>query len=230
VEQRRWQVDLGELRRQLGLPDRDAIDPAEVDVPSLPLVRLSRLLTDKLSNRDLTISYRRAAIAGALKAARLLALEAVERDDLGEHLSKSSACELLVNLAHNSDEALAFNAQGREAAEAEGRSPAQWLIQELAIRMGRGDREACDQLIHRIQSEHGEDPEVRQALYELFVRSGMISLDQVREMAQRRASQPAGPMDQSAEQPASKLWTPGSDAPPGTAGGDKPTIWTPDQG
>ena len=123
AEQQRWRIDFDELRGQLGLPVSQPVNLAESPLSQLPLVRLSRLPASELSDEDLKSSYRRAALAAAAKAIRVLALEAVKRRDLGEPLSKSVAYRVLAALACNSSEALAFNDQARQAAVAEGRSP-----------------------------------------------------------------------------------------------------------
>ena len=52
--------DFNELRRKLGLPTQDPIDPAQVALAELPLPRLSRIDVKKLSDEELVDLYRRA--------------------------------------------------------------------------------------------------------------------------------------------------------------------------
>ncbi|HEX3871160.1 MAG TPA: hypothetical protein VHV77_12025, partial [Pirellulales bacterium] len=70
---------VNELRARLGLPTLQPIDPKNVDLEELPLVRLSRLIVENLSDDDLLTVYRRALFVGARAALRKFALAVVAR-------------------------------------------------------------------------------------------------------------------------------------------------------
>jgi hypothetical protein len=201
----------------------------------LPIARLSQLAFDKLSDEQLVLVYRRVSYSAARLALRLAALEAAGRDGLGGALGKPQVYDVLVSVARNSSEALEFNKQGRAAAVAAGQSPAHWLIQELEIRLGRGEQAVAQALVDQIRTDHMNDPVAQQELYQLMVRCGAVSLDKVMAQRGQRAAQQqrvaAGP----APPAPGKLWTPDSPAPtPAPVGEEppekKPLIWTPDQG
>src|SRR3954453_14943597 len=68
-----------ELRRMLGLSQPGPIEPDSQSISGLPLVRVSRLKIEKVSDDDLVMLYRRSILVGAHTATLRLAREAVAR-------------------------------------------------------------------------------------------------------------------------------------------------------
>ncbi len=64
---------IAELRRNLNLPQPETIDPAGQPISGLPLVRISRLKMEAVSDDDLAVLYRRAIVVGAQAALLRLA-------------------------------------------------------------------------------------------------------------------------------------------------------------
>ena len=119
--------------------------------------------------------------------------------------------------------ALTFIEQGRAAAQRAKQSTASWDLDELQVRLQRGEGEEASRLLQHLQREHRDEPGVSEALFRLLYEAGII--DQ-----QGRRMMPT-------ETQASPILVPGSAAPgkilvPGgetaaPAGSSKPVIWTP---
>ena len=91
--------------------------------------------------------------------------------------------------------------------------------------MGQGDLRQADRLLKHIRTEHLHEPGIAQALYSLLAQWGIIRPDGM--PAGERAAEAAGLVVPGGEasEPASKIWTPGSETASG--GGKKSAIWTP---
>ncbi len=216
--------DFNELRRALGLPESPKIDPAGQSVLTLPLVRLARLETTKLSDEDLLIAYDRASQARFMHAIMLLGREIVGRASLDAEVDKAAVYAMLAQLANEPEQAAQDLDAGRKIAEGAGKSTARFDLIELAIHMGQGDIRQADRLLKHIRTDHLREPGIAQALYSLLAQWGVIRPDG--SPATERGGEPAGLVVPGAEaEPAGKIWTPGSDTP--TGGGKKSAIWTP---
>jgi tetratricopeptide (TPR) repeat protein len=220
------EFEFNRLRRKLGLPEAGKIDPWNADVSNLSVVRLGRLDTLKLTDDDLVDAYRRAASCGALRILRNLAEEVVGRPSLDDVVDKAQAFGILAGLEGSSDRAIDLLHQAQEFAKTTGRSPAQWLLTELELRIQRSEPQEFQRLLARIRGRHIQEPGVGSALVNLLARYGIIGAD----------GQPAQARPQVGEEPAifgadsepagaSEIWTPDS-AP--AAAGKKSVIWTPD--
>jgi tetratricopeptide (TPR) repeat protein len=225
-EQSGSDVDYNELRRKLNLPACDAIDSADLDVIALPLVRLSRLVPEKLSDETLIDAYQRAARMHATVALWRLASEVIRRESLDGKVDKAEAHELLSHVARNPDDALGLIVKAREIAAKQGQSPARYLLAELGLRLSRNDVAEAQRLIQLIQSKHIREPGVAQGLYQMLVQFGIIAPDGTPAGPQPRSAPPAAA---AAAQPAPQtggLWTPDSPAPQPT-GETKSKLWLP---
>ena len=217
------QIDFNQLRARLGLPTADPIDPTDIDVARLPLVRLARLQVEKLADDVLVDESRRAAMAGARSAIRSLAGEVVSRPSLDDQVDKAEAYGILAELEPDTDRALALIEKARQSEQAAGRSPARWLLAELAMRIERGDLSEAQQLITEIRTKHFQEEGVAQGLLQILQAAGVVGPD----------GTPVGPPPEETsgivvpdgESGASgEIWTPDAER---SGKGDKPAIWTP---
>jgi tetratricopeptide (TPR) repeat protein len=211
-----------ELRRELGLMQPEPIEAGAQSAFTLPLVRISRLNVESLSDDDLVQLYHRAIMVGAQVAIARLAQEAVRRPSLAERIPPSDAYRRLVATEREPERALAIIDAARANSKSVGESTAPWDLAELELHLASGNPEEAKQSLERIEREHRNDPEVAAALYRLLYATGVIP----EEMAQRMPVDEELPMEAvgSAPEPAAgRIWTPGSDRP---AGG-KSALWTP---
>ncbi|HEX4147213.1 MAG TPA: hypothetical protein VHY91_27195 [Pirellulales bacterium] len=217
--------DFNELRAALGLPLAEKIDPAGHSVLALPLVRLARLDVAKLGDEDLLIAYDRASQSRFMHAIMLLGRELVGRPSLDAEVDKGAVYAMLAQLASDPEQAAKDLDAGRKIAEAGGKSTARFDLIELAIHMGQGDIRQADRLLKHIRTEHLREPGIAQALYSLLAQWGVIRPDG--SPATEVPGDAAGLVvpGAAAAEPASKIWTPGSET--AGSGGKKPTIWTP---
>ena len=169
--------DFNELRRKLGLPTQEPIDPAQVALAELPLPRLSRVDVKKLSDEDLADLYRRADHYRHVAAIRTLAHEIVERPGLDSLIEKSEVYGILAQIEPDTQKAIAYLEQARKAAEASKASTAPWDLAELALRIARGDVAEADRLLHHIRDEHIREPGVAQAMFQILSEAGIIGPD-----------------------------------------------------
>lgn len=218
---------IAELRRNLNLPQPEAIDPGDDPVNGLPLVRATRLKLDAVPDDDLSILYRRAILVGAQAALLRLAREAVGRPSLADQIPPADAYQRLIAAERDPQRALALIQEARQQTQSAGGSTATWDLTELELHITSGNVDEAKELLARIERDHRDDPQVAAALYQLLYETGVIP-DQmpVAPRARGRAPEAAPPAmaGTGAGEPApSRIWTPDTDRP---AGG-KSTIWTP---
>ncbi len=221
--------DYNKLRRSLGLPTLEPIDPAGVRVAGLSPAQQSRLLLDKVSDDDLIMVFRGAVMLGAPRLLRRAASEIVSRPSLDsrEDLSKAEVYDILARRAKTADEALEFNHKAQAAARDKGQSPAQYLLAEFSLRLRRGEGTEAERILQTIQSRHIREPGIAQALYGLLAQLGLVELDPTTglPMPARRAGAPTG----AAAPAGSGLWTPDQELPPGGGqqSGSPSKLWIP---
>jgi hypothetical protein len=195
-------------------------------VLALPLVRLARLDVVKLGDEDLLIAYDRASQARFMHAITLLGREIVSRSSLDAEVDKGAVYAMLAQLASAPEQAAKDLDAGRKIAEAAGKSTARFDLIELAIHMGQGDIRQADRLLKHIRTEHLREPGIAQALYSLLAQWGVIRPDGTPATdSPGDAGGLVAPGAAADVEPASKIWTPGSET--AASGGKKPTIWTP---
>jgi hypothetical protein len=213
---------IADLRRDLNLPQPDAIVPAGQSLSGLPLVRVSRLEIEKVSDDDLVMLYRRSILIGAHAATLLLAREAVARPSLADRIPPADAYQRMIAAERDPDKALVLLNAAREHTKSAGQSTATWDLAELELHITTGNVDEAKDLLARIQREHGNDPQVAAALYQLLYETGVISDEQMgRVPGPAHTHEPAAAA--SAPAPAGQIWTPGSDRPTG----GKSALWTP---
>jgi hypothetical protein len=225
TEQVTEDVDFNQLRRSLGLPAQETIDPTSISLNELPLVRFSRIDPKRLSDDALLDLYRRADHYRHVAALRKLAPEVVARPSLADKIDKAEVYGVLAQIEPDTERALGYLDQARKAAEAAKASTAPWDLAELAMRIARGDIADADRLLNHIRNDHIREPGVAQALYQILMEAGIIGPDGKPAMPAPAREAAGIVVPGGAASEAGKIWTPGGDQP---AGGKKSALWTPD--
>jgi hypothetical protein len=229
----------GELRAKLGLPAAAPVEAVAGVPTAIPYTRLHRLDVDKASDEDLVRNFQRALQVVARQAVRKLGLAIIGRSSLKGKIDLGGVYGHLADLEGTSDEALRYLELARKAAEEQKQSTAPWDLEELELRLRRGEPEEFGRLLDHIQTQHLREPGIAQALMQILYSAGIVDANG------RPRGMPGGPggvsvggvtvpgmsapgMSSPAAEEPGKLWTPGSDAPAqsGTAG--KSGLWIPE--
>jgi hypothetical protein len=223
--QKRQTADFEELRRSLGLPPQEPLDPAGVDMEAVPLLRLARYEYTRLTDDQLLSVVRRAGSVSHVEALRKSALVALERADLKGKFDKCDAYEILSQLESDLDKALELNQKAQQAAKEIGRSPAKYLLSEFDLRLARRESGELSRIMNQLQSKHMKEPGIAEATYMKLVNLGLINPDG----SPRMAGGPPQPAATAATSPAGSLWTPENvaTATSSTPGGEKSKLWLP---
>jgi hypothetical protein len=218
--------DFNELRAALGLPTRDLLDPAGSDIRSLPLVRLGRVDTAKLSESELLDGFRRLALKNHRPALHRFAREMLARQTFTEEITKDRIYDVLISASSTSEEALRYATEAREDTAREGKSPAHWLLAELSIRIGRLEGEEANRILQTLRSRHLREPGVAQQLRDILVAYGIITPDG-QPAAARPPEQAAAAAVTSPAEDAKRIWTPGESGPPAETAAAPSKLWVP---
>jgi hypothetical protein len=232
AEAERIEFDFDEVRRSLGLPVPEPIDPTGVRLESVSLSRLRRVDATKLTSEQLEKELSRAVSYNAVVAARNFAKEMLTRGPTDAKFGKLELCGLLARLAANSEEALKYVLEGQAAATAAGKSPAELLLQELPIRIERGETEELKRIVQTIETKHMREPGIAQAYVQMLVQYGLITPEQLAQMGMLgpamggppRRGPGAMPAPAAAAPAAGGVWSPEAAAP---APAGKSKLWLP---
>ncbi len=129
---------------------------------------------------------------------------------------------ILAQVEPDTQRAIGYLNQARDAAEAAKSSTAPWDLAELALRIARGDVAEADSLLHHVRDQHIREPGVAQALFQILTEAGIIGPDG-RPTAAAQAEAPGIVVPGSTAAEPGKIWTPGGDQP----SGKKSALWTP---
>jgi hypothetical protein len=225
--------DFNKLRRSLGLPTLEPIDPDGLRPASLTPAQQTRLIVSKLSDDDLVGLYRRATMLGAPRLIKKLAAEIVARPSLDsrQEISKAETHDILSRLTADPEEALNHVLQAQESAKARGQSPARYLLSEFTHRLRRREEAEAQRALRTVMSKHMREPGVAQAVYSLLAQLGLVEIDPatgrpVMTGGAMPGAMPAGAVPAPASGTA--LWTPEQGAPPApAASGSKSKLWVP---
>lgn len=226
-----WSIfDFNTLRSELGLPTLEAVDPTGIDMRRLPLARLLRVDEKKIPDESLVQAFNLAASRRVGAAAEKLGQEILGRESLADKIDKNAIFQVLATSAGSSDQALGYIQQAKQYAASQGQSPANWLINELVVRLSSGEVEQAIGVVQQLQTRHIREPGVGQALASILSQFGLMPAG---------GMPPGGGMPAAAGMPdlaspaaaePGKLWTPGSDQPassPKSEGGAEKKLWMP---
>lgn len=224
AEQEGAEVDLNDLRAQLGLPATTPIDPARVDLRDVPVARYGQLEIAKLSDEQLASVFQTTAGMGLRRILKTVAEEMLKRPSLQGKVDLGGVYRTLAMLATEPEDALRWLHQGRDWAESQGQSSAIWDLEELSLQLSRMEAQEATRLIEHIMRNHINEPGVRQSLTELLYSAGIIGPDgrPARPLPgegpavapQQAPAKPGGiwtPESAAGEGAKSKLWVPGMD-------------------
>ena len=203
-----WDLDLNEVRSKLGVAEREAIDADGCDIDRLPVHDFARLDASKLSDDQLLVAYRRSYSVMAVHPLRDMAKEVISRESLNDKIDKVEAYDILSDVATNTDDALMYLEKARKLAKADGESPAQWLIDELEIRLLRGEVEQFTQLLKEIQTRYMKEPGVGPSLLQVLSRYGLVTPDGRVMMPGKRETAEAADQQQAEASSGAGVWTP----------------------
>jgi hypothetical protein len=218
LQQQLADFDFNQLRTRLGLPLPEPIDPTQVDLQRLPLIRLHRVMVDRLSTEGLEQLTGQAVTNMVVAAIKTLMPAAIERGIFKDSLRRAQLFGMLANLQENARRAFEYIDLAREADVAERQSSAPWDLQELEIRARCGDVEDLVRLHNHIVEEHLKEPGVAQLLMQHLVELGVLHPDGTPVEARERSPQIVGA---GAAAEAGKIWTPESER------GDRGKLWVP---
>lgn len=211
-------IDFNELRKNLNLPTIESIDPKQNDVFAVRLTRLRRLDFLNLSDEGLASVFNRARSVTATRAGQLASEEIVRRGGIGEaddRIEIDDAYSFLATLSQDEESTLDYYDKGRQAAIDGGRSPANWLLRELEIRILRAERSRAGEILQQIQDNHMEEPGIADLLGSLLEHLGV-------------AVNKTPPTPVAAAASGSDLWTPGGEAPSAASETEEPSkLWVP---
>ena len=98
----------------------------------------------------------------------------------------------------------------------------------MALRLGRGVIDRCQEIVEQIQMRHIKEPGVAQSLYEVLLRFGLINSDGTPAISAAETEPEAvltgGPAAQTSE-----IWTPDSNAASSQGSEGKSKLWLPGQ-
>jgi tetratricopeptide (TPR) repeat protein len=231
--------EYNKLRRSLGLPTADPIEPSSVRVESLSPARQTRLIMEKMSDEQLVAVYRRAVVTSAPRLMRRIGLEIVSRPSFDNHkdIDKAEVYDILSRMALDSQEAIGFLTKAQEIAKAKNKSPARYLLGELPLRLQRGEEQESRRVLNLLTQRHGREPGVQEALLNMLAQLGLVRVDPatgrpVILMPSAGAAPAAGAALGAAPAPAAgpaatPLWTPDALAPEPAAPAGKSKLWIP---
>ncbi len=214
------ELDFDDLRRQLGLPPAEPIDPAGRDWTRFPMFRADRLIVDKIAQHELDVLYGRSCLVGASRAAWKLGNEIVRRPESAAEADLPEVHGLLASLEWDAGRALDHLEAARQADLEAGKSCARWDLAELSMRLENGEIPQCRDLVVHIQAKHGREPGVVQGLYQILAAYGALG------PAPPGPAGGAAPQPVAAPQAAGEIWTPGG-GQAAEAGGKKSDLWLP---
>jgi tetratricopeptide (TPR) repeat protein len=220
--------DFNELRRRLGLPSLDSIDPAQFPVDQIRLERLARVDDEKLSEELLWRAFRRALLYNLKPAIRKFGRAILKRPGAANFDETIRIHIALLDVAPTLEEKLASVREARNRAEAHGAPTGCWDLLELRLHYSGGNAAEVLELCRHIQTTHLSEPGVSEAFLNFLGKTGMLQ-PKGTGRGRHRASEgrplaaaTEGASATDAEPPPQELWTPDSTKP----GGGK--LWVPD--
>ncbi|MBM4087914.1 MAG: hypothetical protein FJ276_00575 [Planctomycetes bacterium] len=221
-----WSVDLNVIRAKLGMPTLDPIDMSELGerwIDEINVIHWPRIAVETLTNDHLSQFLTNVSILGMRSLELKVGQEVIRRESTNGVVDKEELCGRLATLAWDSDGALDYLRQARVRAEAGNRSPARWLLNELPLRLARGESAEAQSLFSRLHTHHGREPGVAETLSAI-----MQQLEGAVRATGNRAASETESLDDEPQQPAQRIWTPGMSESPGEEDSPKKSsLWLP---
>jgi hypothetical protein len=218
-------ADYQALREELGIPQDGMIVCRPGMIRSVPLFALVRVDCTRLNDADLSAGFQYALANAAVEAATNFGQEILRRPATPLEV-KANVNIGLFRLAGDPNDALAYLHEAQRHVKELGHSPAQLLIQELALRAMRRESQEFNAIYERIAKRHINEPGVREQLLDVMVRLGLLRPDGT-PVTESAAPTPVSGAPAAAE--TAELWTPDSAAESPAAGAEeaKSKLWVP---
>jgi tetratricopeptide (TPR) repeat protein len=220
-----------ELRRSLGLPELGEFVAGGEQLKRATLAQLCRVDATKLTDEELVQGFTRGTLVSCRRLVLKMGREIINRPSLDKQMNKEDVFEILSRQSTDPAETLDFLTKAQEWATSRGRSPARFMLQEIPLRLLRGEQAEFSRIIDTLRSKHMNEPGIAQGLYLMLAQLGLIR-PQAASMPQSAIPQTgvgAAPMAPAGSPAAAVssggVWTPNSPAP-STEGG-KSKLWLP---
>lgn len=205
---RKQAFDFNGLRRQLGLPERGSLDVHDQPLGSVPMSRWSRVDFSTLNDDELLAAFSLLLYKNLRLPVCRCVQTIISRPSLADKIDLARLYQLTATMTNDMDEALEHIHAGRQIAEKEGASPAQWYLLELQVRLARFEAEESNRLAKLLATQYANEPGVREGLYAVLTRAGVMPPGPPNGRQPPPEMAPV-PGETSEEQP-SPLWTPDS--------------------
>ncbi len=222
------EFDFNEVRAKLGLPLRQDLDPAVLESRRVTLPRVHLVPAEKLSDEHLASVYMLAMLYRAI--ARSAAdgdrdSPAAQFEDRTEYRPRS-AIRCTPSPATATTPWSGSSGRKKRRSRRSSRPPDTCCRNSNCAACAASPRSAGKSYM-RLQTQHGREPGVAEALYAWLGQIGAITPDGRPAIAAGLAGQPAAvPAGAASRAGTAGLWTPGQPAQP-AAGQPKPSIWVP---
>lgn len=217
-----------ELRRTLGQPELGEFEAGGNQLARATLSQLCRVDAAKLSDDELMQAFTRGTLVSCKRLVLKMGREIVNRPGLDKVTNKEDVFEILSRQSSDPADTLDFLLKAQEWATARGRSPARFMLQEIPLRLMRGEQAEFTRIMDTLRSKHMNEPGIAQGLYMMLAQLGLI---------RPQAGMPQGALPQTgvgaaplspASAPApggGSVWTP--NAPAAAGEGGKSKLWLP---
>ena len=212
------------LRKELGLPEPEKIDPTTLGDRLVSPVKQKYLIIEKLTDEQLLGLQSEAMTIGNMPVLKLVLPEILSRPSTEEMIPHDLCYSVLAQLAEDEESCFENLRMARKIAAANDRPVGVYLVQELEMSMLRGRTDALPQLLKEIETKHMHEPNVEYQLVRVLQRFGLIGPD-----GRMAGGPPAG---QSAPPPAGGVWTGEGPEPEPAEGEPAPSeskLWIPGQ-
>jgi hypothetical protein len=218
--------DFNDLRRQLGLPTLELIDPTTTSIDTLPIWRLSRLDIAKLTDGQLDTALQRSQFYFERPLMVTFGEALLARPSSKELANLGQLYTMLIRVHHDAQRALEICLQAQEYAKSKSASPAQFMLMELQIRLTVGDGRGAQRLIEVLSTQYRREPGVAQALTQILVQLGVLTPDGKMRAPAAGAAPRTAPVGTEPAATTAGVWTPGD--PVSAPAEKKSSLWLPD--
>jgi tetratricopeptide (TPR) repeat protein len=216
--------DFNPLRAELGLPEREIIDPTTLpSIESISPASYSRLDIAKLSGEQLLNIFQTAGILGLSGTLKRVCAEIIHRSETEPELKIPRVFSIASRLESEPEVAVKLAQEATRLAAQSKQPLGMYKLDELELRFSLGRFEEAAALLRDIQTKHLREPNVSRRFAEMLMAFGLID-EQGRPTA--AAGGPAPPVLAGASASSSSpLWTP--DGASGAASSESKKLWIP---
>lgn len=163
-----------ELRRSLGLPELGEFEVSGKRLQAATLAQLCRVDPKKLSDDEVMQAFTRGTLVSCRRIVLKMGREIIDRPGLDKVANKEDVFEILSRQSNDPAETLELLTKAQEWASARGRSPARFMLQEIPLRLLRGEQAEFTRIMDTLRSKHMNEPGIAQGLYMMLAQLGLI--------------------------------------------------------